>query len=433
MRHTTSFRNVLPLALVALMLVGSVGCGADIEENDGETQQGDGAVEVGQLSSKFGAANVLFMGLLDPTKPYAEPLHRNSENVFKDLYNSDVRQVRQAAYLRNISKEDRRIRGVETTKVNVAALRSSAYAGTDLFLMIHLANCDDPTNDCNDIYADDPSIAGDNFKNRFQAIYDAANPLDANTNQRTINVRTWSINEPDLAMPKRPRHAAYFYKAAHEVLSNAENECVGCILVAGELSSPMVKQKRKKNETPKERRKRWWKVRWLHTYLRTLKTLDQEPKEFGFHPYTDVSSVPRNKYKSHRPVDAETFQIHVQKEFPDARFWLTEVGRVLHLEKYKACEKCGWASGWFVRNTLGTMPLVDRVYWWDMATSQCKQGKGDEDFWDSALADHHGRYRAMYYGLMGYSWKEANLRAQGEPGPWIDVRPRTEKPLRRCP
>lgn len=81
-------------------------------------------------------------------------------------------------------------------------------------------------------------------------------------------------------------------------------------------------------------------------------------------------------------------------------------------EDFCVSASCGWASDIFVRRRLATWPGVTRVYGWDMASSQ----KGG---WNSALADHDGKYRAMFCGLMGYSKKAFLEKSKGaEQGPW---------------
>ena len=390
-------RAFAPFALVVAALVGAGGCvgaeGSDESVEDDELEESDDALKVGKLPKGFGAAGVTFAESIGTTWPQKaeDPTNGASERVFEKLAAAGVKTVRQAAY---VSWR----RGQGSVAFDVAAAKRH---GVDLFVMVQLRHCEKPVApenvgntavdpQCHDIVEGSVAQGAAAFKAHFEKIYDAANPGGA------LNVRTWSVNEPDIdlnSVADAPERAAAFYSAAREVLE--EKGCTGCKVVAAELGNAAVN--------------------WTERYVKALKKRGEKPAVFGLHPYKDVDAATPSNWKTVEPKLTKRFTASVREVFPEAQIWLTEVGRMLHKADDGLCvtAKCGWASGAFVRRRLATFPGVARVYWWDMAAV------GDPA-WDSGLADGEGRLRAMYFGLMGYSLKSSLTKSKtSDPGPFV--------------
>jgi hypothetical protein len=354
------WKTILQSFTLGVAILSATGCAADANEDIEDTDESAEDLAVGKLNGRFGAAGI----------SWDNPA---SMKIFDELHTAGLDHIRQAAYI----SFNRYATSIPSDVAHVKEI-----PGADLFIMVHLADCDQPQAACSDIMNPNVTIAAAGFRAHFEAILATANPGDV------LNVKTWGINEPDLnlaRLPDAPERAALFYHEARNAL-NAHG-CGGCTLVAGELA--------------------YGAKEFTQRYVDELEKLSQKPAIFSMHPYGDVDEAHANDWKTVKPARTERFMAAVREKYPHAKFWLTETGRML--PQVKGTPSDEWAAGIFVRKRLATINGVARVYWWDMGGE--KPGPTGSCAWDSALGDHAGNRRASFFGLLGDDEKTALSKA----------------------
>jgi hypothetical protein len=349
-----------------------------------------------------------------------------SAQVFKDLTSRGVDKIRGVTYLSFG-------RGPQIAlATNVVA--PTGTTNLDLFVSVFVDECgSSAATGCQELFTiptDTPAnqqALMSAFSAQFLTVVQAVNA-------KGNIVKTWGVNEPDLAMANLadwPERAALFYVAARQTLVSAG--CTGCSVVAGEFADFDGEANFKRYSA------------MIDSQLAAAGLAP--PTVFSLHPYGDVDRATAQNWKYVQATTTDAYVTAVKNSYPSAGIWLTEVGRMLHqVYSVKHTPADEWASGAFVRGRLANHRGVTRVYWYQLAfetqssgekcdtadpliplcdarhgltcqvssgtSGTCQVTTKPTEMWDSALADEHGNFRASYFGLLNERESEALRKAK---------------------
>jgi len=407
----------MKLSFVALLSVGValVGC-------SGSPSDVDESVE---SASEPLLTDTEFFGRLGAAGDILTPM---AAKVWSDLNSHGVDKVRGVTYLSYG-------RGPSIAQAT-SVIAPEGVTNLDLFVSVFVGECgSSAATGCQDLFTIPTDTAANQqalmtaFSGYFLTVVQAVNA-------KGNVVKTWGINEPDLAMANLsdwPERTALFYVAARQTLVSAG--CTGCSVVAGEFADFDGDSNFQRYTT------------MMDSQLAAAGLLP--PTVFSLHPYGDVDRATARNWKYVPATATDSYVTAVKARYPSADIWLTEVGRMLHqVYSVKHTPADEWASGAFVRGRLANHRGVTRVYWYQLAFETLSSGKACDtasllipmcdarhgltcvtsggtsgictvttsptEMWDSALADENGNRRASYFGLLNEDETEALRKARND-------------------